>query len=260
MFTDHEITPEEHSAYFQRALNDRTKRYMICSDAAGVDYGLANLAGIDLDQGTAEWGFYRNDRRGKHVGTWLALLTLDLAFAQMGLEKVSAEVLESNTRSLNFHERMGFVREGTFRRHRAKGGERYDVHRFALFRRDWDVLRHHVLAHLTDTAQPVTMPLTVGHRTVQPITRSGEPSFLGLIPGIGDALEGLAPSGHSIRIDRITANRALGDASILDTQVALHVKRRHGASLTIAIEVKGELAAEPLLTGHADVTLVKEPA
>lgn len=259
MFTDHVITPEEHAAYFDRALKDPKKRYLICSDVAGADYGLGGLVGIDTAHGTADWGFYRNDRPGEHAGTWLGLLLLDEAFASLGLEKVSAEVLDGNTRSLRFHDRLGFVQEGVFRCHHLKDGVRYDVFRLALFRHDWQQFRPHVLARLTGAPPPEPTILTVGHRIVRAVADHADPSIRDLIDTVAGALEGLATPGSSLHIRRLDANQGHGVEPLHANQLTMHVRRRRGSNLTVAFEMTREPTANPLLTGYADLTLVEDP-
>jgi UDP-4-amino-4,6-dideoxy-N-acetyl-beta-L-altrosamine N-acetyltransferase len=260
MFTQHEITQEEHAAFFARALRDPTKRYLICSDAAGADYGLASFVSIDANHGTAEWGFYRNDRPGIHAGSWLGLLALDAAFGDLGLVKISADVLDWNGRSFAFHERLGFLHEGTFRAHYLRDGVRHDVHRLAMLRDDWVHHRQHVVARLTRSTPPEADPITVGRRAVHALDASSDHGTGQLIDATTAILESLATPRRVLRVDRVEARR-LHDTGVAEPiDVTTHVRRRIGPSLTIAFEVRSGPAARPLLVGYADLTLEEEPA
>jgi UDP-4-amino-4,6-dideoxy-N-acetyl-beta-L-altrosamine N-acetyltransferase len=260
MFTRHEISQEEHAAFFARALRDPTKRYLICSDAAGGDFGLASFVSIDANHGTAEWGFYRNDRPGVQAGSWLGVLALDAAFDDLGLVKVSADVLDWNDRSLTFHERLGFLHEGTFRAHHLRDGVRHDVHRLAVLRDDWVHHRRHVVARLTGSAPPEADPITVGQRAVHALDATSDLATGRLIDAATAILESLAVPGRDVRVDRVEARRLGGPAVTDRVDVTTRVCRRIGPSLTIAFEVRSGPTARPLLVGAADLTLEEEPA
>src|SRR5271168_3035220 len=66
MYTEHEISAAEHAAWFERALNDPTRRYWIIV-ADGVDIGLGNLYDISTTHRRCFWAFYIGDAevRGK---------------------------------------------------------------------------------------------------------------------------------------------------------------------------------------------------
>lgn len=138
MYTDHTISPEEHTAWFERALRrDDAKYWIIASD--GVDVGLVNLTDIDHRQGTCSWAFYIAEEaaRGKGVGAFTEYTILNMVFSEMKLRKLSCEVLASNPAVLAMHERFGFIREGCFREQIQKASGPVDVHRLGILSREW---------------------------------------------------------------------------------------------------------------------------
>lgn len=142
MYTDHEISPEEHAAWFERTLAREDVRYWAIV-ADGTDVGVVNLTEIDERHGTCSWAFYIADpaARGKGTGAFTEYTILELVFSEMGLRKLSCEVLETNPAVLAMHERFGFVREGRFREQILKDGSPVDVHRLGILAREWSEVR-----------------------------------------------------------------------------------------------------------------------
>ena len=138
MYTDHVISVAEHARWFASAMSDDTRRYWII-ELAGEPVGLVNLYDISSRHGTASWAIYIGDpaARGRGVASRAVRLSIDAAFGEHDLYKVCCEALATNGPALRLYERHGFRREGVFRAHVVKGGERIDVVALSLFREDW---------------------------------------------------------------------------------------------------------------------------
>lgn len=137
MFTTHEISEAEHYAYFERIKNDHSKRYFMCVDEAGNPVGVVNFIDIDPKNRHAFWGFYSGNPTRRGVGTQMGYLALTHGFDVLNLHKLNAEVLSTNPASLNFHQKLGFQFEGTFKEHHLTPDGYVDIHRIAIFKRDW---------------------------------------------------------------------------------------------------------------------------
>ncbi len=142
MYTDHEITPEEHRAWFERALTRQDARYWIIA-ADGRDLGFVAVTEIDPRHLTASWAFYIAEAgaRGKGVGAFTEYTVLNFVFDELRLRKLSCEVLSTNPAVLAMHERFGFVQEGLFREQISKPEGPVDVHRLAILEREWRAAR-----------------------------------------------------------------------------------------------------------------------
>jgi len=152
MYTDHAITETEHAAWFDRMMGDPSSRYWVVV-ADGRDLGVVNLAQIDRRNGTASWGFYLAEPPpppGRGAGVYALYRLADEAFVGLEFERLWAEVLASNKRSIGVHEVLGFRREGVLRQHVVKGGAREDVVRMGLMRVEWDEERRRVRGWLAD--------------------------------------------------------------------------------------------------------------
>lgn len=149
MFTDHEIGPADHAAWFGAIPGDATRRYWIIA-LDGEDVGLINLYDLDMANSRCFWAFYLASPsvRGRGVGSCAWYLVLRHVFDELRLNKLSSEVLGFNEPVLALHGRFGFQREGLFRQHVVKSGEPTDVVRFALLRPEWERARPGIEARL----------------------------------------------------------------------------------------------------------------
>ncbi len=60
MYSDHQITPEEHARWFAGLQGDARRDYRII-EVDGAPAGLANFYDIDRAQGRASWAYYLAD-------------------------------------------------------------------------------------------------------------------------------------------------------------------------------------------------------
>lgn len=138
MYTDHVITPAEHDRWWA-ALSVRDDARLLIAEAAGRGpVGFVSVTEIDRRHGTCSWAFYADpDNPPKGLGTLMEIRALDLMAGELGIRKITCEVLAFNERVIALHKRFGFVEEGVFREHKIKDGTAVDVVRLAFFTRDW---------------------------------------------------------------------------------------------------------------------------
>lgn len=138
MYTDHEISLEEHRSWFSRAKHDPASLHLVC-ESEGEPIGCVNFTQIDRKNGRAFWGFYLGEENGpKGRGAAMEYLALQYAFGPLALRKLCAEVFSFNEKVLKLHDKFGFRQEGVYRRHMLKNGEYQDVVAIALFRDEWE--------------------------------------------------------------------------------------------------------------------------
>ena len=139
MYTDHQITEEEHNRWFDAILNDRSHKYwIIVYDKE--DIGLVNLYDIDQHNKRCFWAFYITSQnvRGKGAGSFVEYYMLKYVFEDLAYNKLCCEVLYSNQAVVDMHKSFGFQEEGLFRQHRLKNGQFMDVVALAMLRSEWD--------------------------------------------------------------------------------------------------------------------------
>lgn len=138
MLTDHEISPEEHAAWFERILTDPKYRHWIIQ-CDGEDVGLLNLYDIAPVNRCCYWGFYvvGPNVRGKNVGMFAEYFVLQYVFEELRFEKLFCETIDFNRGVLRMHDAFGFAPEGRLAGHVMKDGEPHDVIRMAITREEW---------------------------------------------------------------------------------------------------------------------------
>ena len=149
MYADHQITPEEHDHWFDRALIDDTRLHRIV-ELDGTPVGLVSLTDIDRANGRCSLARYIGEpaARGLGLGDYIEFWLIEQAFGQVGLAKLWSEVLATNEVAWRSHLRHGFVQEARFRRHIVKNGEAVDVLGLGLLADDWASLRDEMARRL----------------------------------------------------------------------------------------------------------------
>jgi UDP-4-amino-4,6-dideoxy-N-acetyl-beta-L-altrosamine N-acetyltransferase len=140
MYTDHEITKDEHRAWFERLRKEPEIPFLVF-EFQGKPIGVIQVTQIDRRNNKCFWGFYIGEPGAPPgSGTVLGYFGLKYIFEVLKIRKLCAEAFASNSASLRFHKRLGFVEEGRLAKHVLKYGRYEDVVSFALFQEDW--LRH----------------------------------------------------------------------------------------------------------------------
>lgn len=137
MLTRHVISPEEHAAYFERALDDPTKAFYVGVDPGGERCGVVSFAEIDRTHRTATWGAYVRPGAPRGTGSWLMYHAVDAAVERLHLDKLWGDALAFNTVSIHVQQKLGFRIEGVHRKQHVYDGERIDVVRIVMFAEDW---------------------------------------------------------------------------------------------------------------------------
>jgi UDP-4-amino-4,6-dideoxy-N-acetyl-beta-L-altrosamine N-acetyltransferase len=148
MFNDELIDLSQHRSWFTRINGNPAFTYLLFLYQQ-KPAGLVSFSEISFKNGTTKWGFYLGDEaHSPGLGKVMGCLGLDYAFDNLKLRKLTGEVLAGNTRSVRFHEKLGFVREGLFRLHIYKHGKFEDVLVFSLFSEVWRQYRESVATQL----------------------------------------------------------------------------------------------------------------
>ncbi|SFM81877.1 UDP-4-amino-4,6-dideoxy-N-acetyl-beta-L-altrosamine N-acetyltransferase [Marinobacter pelagius] len=148
MYTTHEIGLEEHLAWWATTKDSPRHRYFMY-EYEGRPAGIVGFTGIDRGNQNASWAFYASPEAPKGSGSRMEVLALDYAFGELGLHKLSCEVLAFNTSVIRLHEKFGFQVEGVLRDQHKRGDEFIDVYRLGLLCREWADARDEMIAKLT---------------------------------------------------------------------------------------------------------------
>ncbi|MHC2998369.1 GNAT family N-acetyltransferase [Microbacterium sp. HJ5] len=119
---------DEKDSYLQPAIRDE--------DGAFIGTMYLNLA--SLDDRTAEIGWIiAPHAQGRGYATEAARVLLDLAFGELGLHRVYAELDPRNTASVRICERLGMRHEAHHLEHMWLKGEWTDTGHYAILEREW---------------------------------------------------------------------------------------------------------------------------
>lgn len=135
MFTQHEITLDEHQRWFERTLPD-PKKHLLIFEVNHQPLGFVNFNEAE-NGGIADWGFYAAPVAPKGSGRQLGRAALNHAFTQLKLHKVCGQALAYNERSIQFHQSLGFQQEGILRDQHFDGERYHNVISLGLLSNEW---------------------------------------------------------------------------------------------------------------------------
>jgi len=135
MFTQHEISFEEHRKWFATANQDPS-RCLLMVDEAKQAIGYVQFSNVEVG-GVADWGFYARPNSPKGTGLKLGAMALNHAFGPLKLHKVCGQAIADNQSSISFHQRLGFQLEGVLRDQRRIEGLYHSLYCFGLLSVDW---------------------------------------------------------------------------------------------------------------------------
>jgi len=131
------ITLAEEERWF-RDYERRTDEQIFAIEVASTHVGNLGLHKIDRTHKKADVGIVIGESAywSKGYGTEAMRIALRYAFGELGLNKVSLDVLEYNTRAIRTYERLGFQPEGLHREDIYKDGRFVNVLRMGILARE----------------------------------------------------------------------------------------------------------------------------
>lgn len=135
MYTQHEITFDEHQRWFERTRQD-PRKHLLIFETDKQPLGFVSFSEIGTGE-IADWGFYVAPDAPKGSGQELGRTALDHAFNDIKLHKVGGQALAFNERSIHFHQSLGFQQEGVLRDQHFDGVRYHHVICFGLLSHEW---------------------------------------------------------------------------------------------------------------------------
>ncbi len=148
MYSDHEISTNEHLIYIEDLRSSEKAKVFLVLDEEGTAVGAASLSSIDAANKRCDWAFYLSPEARGGLGSAIEITMIDHVFQTLAFEKLNCEVLETNPRVVEMHERFGFQKEGFRPNNIAKGAQRIGVHYMGLSASDWRANRSDRIAKL----------------------------------------------------------------------------------------------------------------
>ena len=209
MFTQHEIGWDEHLAWFHRMQADDSKRWYLYLNKNNEPNGAVNFTDLDPAQRSAFWGFYASPDATLGTGLRMSLDALDTAFNEFALEKLNADVLVTNSRSLDIHKKVGFAEEGHFREHFFNGERRIDVIRLGLLASEWPVCKQALEARVAQLDMLAVQRQAAPPRTFSIVILSDENSWIN--PALMNLVMDWGESGHEVHWTHSATNLPASD-------------------------------------------------
>ena len=148
MFSNHEITWDEHLEWWNKVKEDKTKQiFLFCNE--NEELGVIYFFDIDHENKTCHWGFYFGELENIEEKTkfviWQALEeeTIEYAFREMAVEQLICETFEFNKAVLLVHLRNGFKKTDEYLKDRH--GDCIRVIETTLSRQDWLVSNNEII-------------------------------------------------------------------------------------------------------------------
>lgn len=131
-------TPEEFNIYLNKSTLDSEQYYIVWNDNQQI-VGVFNISNIIRGVfKSAYLGFYASiDHAGKGLMSQALKQVLREAFTTLALHRIEANIQPTNTASIQFVTRNGFLKEGFSPRYLYINGAWQDHFRFALTLEDW---------------------------------------------------------------------------------------------------------------------------
>lgn len=152
MYTQHEISREEHLSWWSRTQTRTDQKYFMY-EMAGMPIGIAAFTCIDIHSQNSAWAFYASPSAPKGTGSKMEFLMLDHAFDELRLHKLYCEVLAFNTLVIKLHHKFGFSTEGVFRQQYQLDGNFVDIYRLGILATEWQEHRQTILEKLRVTTK-----------------------------------------------------------------------------------------------------------
>jgi len=133
--TTHPINRPEEEEWVESLGDGDGASFLVAVD--GEPVGTVGFSEVNYAWSTTEVGYWvAPDRQGNGYATDATRETVDYAFDELGLAKVSAHALAHNEASRRVLEKVGFTQEGVLRGEAFVDGERVDLVRYGLLADD----------------------------------------------------------------------------------------------------------------------------
>lgn len=147
MYTRHEISLQEHLAWWAR-IQQRTDQRYFMYEYKSQPLGIVAFNDIDTNNSNSEWAFYASPEATKGTGSRMEFCALEHAFHELQLHKLCCEVLAFNSPVIKLHQKFGFKVEGILReQHRLDDGFA-DIYCLGMIAAEWQVGRDAMLEKL----------------------------------------------------------------------------------------------------------------
>lgn len=128
--------------FIEKSWADKGNLHYAITNSSQEYLGTVSLKNIDRKNQNAEFAIALHPKAmGKRVGTTALRKIMEVAFLQMGLNKVYLYVRSDNKRAIAFYKKNHLEEEGCFREHICCNGEYKDIYWYALRREKFEQIQ-----------------------------------------------------------------------------------------------------------------------
>lgn len=151
MLTDHQISWEEHSAWFARIKSARPARNLIFL-YEGRAVGYIGYTEYDEENKCCSPGAYLGETEALPLDAGLQLfyMCLDYAFGELKMRKVETSVFADNRKAVTLDEFLGYKRLAGKEEYLVKNGQQKLTYRYAMSRETWLTRREDIIYMLNE--------------------------------------------------------------------------------------------------------------
>lgn len=159
MYTDHEISVDEHLGWVERLKTDDTQIAFAVLGEDGNPLGLVSVNAINRKHARADWAYYLTDGARGGLGAALEYSFINFVFDDLDIVKLNCEVIEGNDAVVKMHKKFLFQEEGFRQSNIHKGNERLGVHFLGLTKDEWFSGRCDVYERYKSTLQKFSLQI-----------------------------------------------------------------------------------------------------
>ena len=139
------ISRTEQQQWYERTVNDKSKKKMIIETFDGEPIGQISLMRIDQRNRSAEIGITIGEKSywGQGIGYDATLTLLRFVFHEWGFHRVSLHVASFNERAIRLYKKLGFVQDGVLRDNIYTQNGYYDTLVMSILKPEFDSLYGH---------------------------------------------------------------------------------------------------------------------
>ena len=147
MLNQKKISYKDHLSWYKNLQTNKTqKSYIIYYKETQI--GVASIKEIDFINKTCTWGYYIANNAFRYLALLVEYEFIDLIFKKVNVRKIWGETLSTNKKILKIHKFLGFIIEGTYKRHIRVNNKYEDVILTSIFKKDWNMSKKKLLLSL----------------------------------------------------------------------------------------------------------------
>lgn len=131
------ITLIETEKWFERIVTLNSRMDFVFENDNQIT-AMTGITNIDAINGIAEFYIMVNPSlQGKGIGFQTTQFSINYAFSNFNIHKIYLYTNSFNDRANKLYTNLGFLLEGTLRKHKFKGGKFIDRYVYGLLKEDW---------------------------------------------------------------------------------------------------------------------------